>query len=158
MRNRPGAPMLLRALAAFALASALSGCAAVGMVAVTANDGRITGMGQATFPAAMLVRFADGEERLLTGTLTERIDGRSGYTLTGPGWGRCTGRDTVEGRNTVTCADGTRLSFDTGPQGPKMNTVNTAAGRVDGRAFDLAIGWGRSAREEALRAALAGAG
>jgi hypothetical protein len=150
--------MPLRPLIALLATTLLSGCAAAFLgAAAVVEGGRITGVGEATFPAMMLVELPDGSEQLLTGDLEERINGRAAYTLTGPVWGECQGVE-QRGQNRLTCADGTELSFATPVEGPKMSALHVTNARTAGGPVRLAFGWGRdSAREGVLRAALGGA-
>ena len=145
---------MLRALVALALIVPLSGCAAVMAGAILANGGRPSGMGEFTFPAAMLVALPDGREELLTGTLEERVDGRAEYALTGPTWGTCTGAE-AGGRNTLRCSGGQVLAFRTPLEGPKMSAAHVVETTLDGQPVRLVLTWDDRGNERTARAALA---
>jgi hypothetical protein len=148
--------MSRRACIALVLTTQLSGCGAAVMGAVVmANDGRMTGVNRATFPAVMLVSLPGGDEELLTGELEEMITGRASYTLTGPTWGTCTGSET-NGRNAMTCSGGPSVSFTTPVEGPKVSAVHVADVTVDGAPARVAIAWGDRANARTVRGALAG--
>lgn len=147
---------MLRNLAILAvISSALMGCEIPVMMAAEKNQGRMTGMFEITFPAVMIVQFAEGTEEVLTGELIGHANGSAKYDLVGPNWGQCSGGFAKSGISTLTCESGASVSVDIGPQKPKMSGTNVVAGEALGNAFISAFGWGNDGNEPAVRQAIA---
>ena len=145
---------LLKSIGAVGLLLALSGCEIPVMIAAGANDGKVTGMFEITFPAVLLINFEDGTEELLRGTLAGNISGSAKFDLEGPTYGRCTGGSTKAGFTTMSCENGVNLSFNVGESKPKMSGVNVVSGTAIGHNYVSAMGWGKLATEDAVRAAI----
>lgn len=141
-------------LLGLALCTTLSACEVPVMIAAEANQGKMTGMFEITFPAVMLVQLDDGTEELLTGDLIGHVTGSAKYDLTGPTWGHCTGGFSKEGESTLACGNGMQFSMDIGKQKPKMSGVNVVSGAALGNTFISGFGWGNDANETTVRQAV----
>lgn len=136
-------------LGAFA-ASFLSACEVPVMIAASQNQGQMTGAFEITFPAVLLVQFADGDEELLTGDLIGHANGNARFTLANAELGQCEGTATRDGDTRMRCSNGVEIAMNTGRQRAKMSGINV----FQGSEFKSAFGWGNEASEGAVRAAL----
>lgn len=146
--------ILLKSVGVAGLLLTLSGCELPVLMAAGANDGKMTGMFEITFPAVMLIKSDDGTDEFLVGDLIGHVSGSAKFNFVGPTFGTCTGASSKSGYTTMSCENGYSGSFETGEQKPKMSGVNVVSGSVDGYDFVSAIGWGKLANENAVRSAV----
>ena len=146
--------MKLTRLTACVSLIAIAGCEVPVMMAAEQNQGQMKGF-SVEFPAAMLVRFSDGQEEFLTGTLLGHANGNADYAVVGPNWGKCKGEvKTSKGVNSFACENGMKSTMDIGVQKVAMSGVNIVSGNALDQTFITAFGWGNYGNETSVRAAL----
>ncbi|WP_296423736.1 hypothetical protein [Yoonia sp.] len=138
-----------------AMAFGLAGCEVPVMIAADANGGQMTGMFEITFPAALLVQTADGNEEFLTGDLRGYANGNSNFSFTGPTYGKCEGSSTSAGDMVMSCDNGLEWDHSLGRQRAKMTGTFVLDGTSEGIGYVGAMGWGNDANEAAVRLAIA---
>jgi hypothetical protein len=138
---------------------AVSGCEVPVMIAANANDGKMTGAFDITFPAVMLVQLDTGSEELFEGEMIGNITGKATFSVTGPETGVCNGVISNKGIGKVTCDNGRVYPFQNEEPGRmKMSGVEKMEGTVSGENYSIdyisVFGWGKMANEKSVRAAL----
>lgn len=133
----------------------LAGCEIPVMIAAGANDAKMTGMFEITFPAMMLVQPQESPELLYEGTLVGKANGSAKFFMTGSDGSSCEGATTTKGVGQLTCDNGIVYPFPEQTERPKMSGINVSEGEMNGEPGVAAFGWGKLANEGALRSGIA---
>lgn len=134
---------------------AVSGCEVPVMMAADANDAKMSGVFEISFPAVLLVQVEGHGEEFLAGEMKGYANGNAKFDLTGPNYGQCVGDyKTSSQLLNLSCDNGVIVQQKVEEPTMKMSGVNVAHSVQDGQAILAVFGWGNDANEAAVRKAI----